>query len=135
MSVNKVILVGNLGGDPEIRELDGGKKVASFSMATTESYKKANGEKVNETEWHNIVLWNGLAGVAEKYLSKGDKIYLEGKKKTRSWEKDGKTHYSVDIIGNNMQMLGGNNSEKKAEPASSTSQSESLTPQDDDMPF
>ena len=84
--VNKVILVGNLGKDPEVRYLDNGVAVANFSLATTENYKNKAGERVSQTEWHNIVLWRGLAEVAEKYLKKGASVYIEGKIKTRKWE-------------------------------------------------
>jgi single-strand DNA-binding protein len=106
--VNKVILVGNLGKDPEVRHLESGVPVASFSIATSESYNDKNtGEKKTVTEWHNIVLWRGLAEVAEKYLHKGDQVYIEGKLRTRQWEKDGVTRYSTEIVGENMTMLGG----------------------------
>jgi single-strand DNA-binding protein len=106
--VNKVILVGNLGKDPEVRHLESGVPVASFSVATSESYNdKTSGEKKTVTEWHNIVLWRGLAEVAEKYLHKGDQVYIEGKLRTRQWEKDGVTRYSTEIVGENMTMLGG----------------------------
>jgi len=106
--VNKVILVGNLGKDPEVRHLESGVPVASFSIATSESYNdKTSGEKKTITEWHNVVLWRGLAEVAEKYLHKGDQIYIEGKLRTRQWEKDGVTRYSTEIVGENMTMLGG----------------------------
>ena len=85
-SVNKVILVGNLGKDPEIRHLENGATVANFSIATSENYKdRKTGEKVSQTEWHNIVAWRGLAEIAEKYLKKGQKVYIEGKLKTRTW--------------------------------------------------
>ena len=84
--VNKVILVGNLGQDPEVRYLDSGVAVANFSLATTENYKNKQGERVSQTEWHNIVLWRGLAEVAEKYLKKGSSIYVEGKIRNRKWE-------------------------------------------------
>ena len=87
--VNKVILVGNLGKDPEVRYLDNGVAVANFSLATTENYKNKAGERVSQTEWHNIVLWRGLAEVAEKYLKKGASVYIEGKIKTRKWEDKG----------------------------------------------
>ncbi len=108
--VNKVILVGNLGKDPEVRHLENGTPVCSFSLATSETYKDRNtGERKTNTEWHNIVLWRGLAEVAEKYLHKGDQVYIEGKLVTRSWEKDGVTRYSTEIVGNNMTMLGGRN--------------------------
>ncbi len=106
--VNKVILVGNLGKDPEVRHLESGVPVASFSIATSESYNdKTSGERKTITEWHNVVLWRGLAEVAEKYLHKGDQVYIEGKLRTRQWEKDGITRYSTEIVGENMTMLGG----------------------------
>lgn len=104
--VNKVILIGNLGKDPEVRHLDNGATVANFSIATTESYKDKNGQKVDQTEWHNIVLWRGLAEVAEKYLKKGDSVFIEGKLRTRSWEKDGVTRYTTEVVGDQMTMLG-----------------------------
>ena len=105
--VNKVILLGRLGKDPEVRHLENGTPVTSFSIATSESYKDKNsGEKVEKTEWHNIVLWRGLAEVAEKYLHKGDQVYIEGKLQTRSYEKDGVTRYSTEIVGREMTMLG-----------------------------
>ncbi len=108
--VNKVILVGRLGKDPEVRTLPDGAKVASFSLATSETYNdKKTGERKEITEWHNITMWRGLAELAEKYLNKGSQIYLEGKLQTRSYEKDGSTRYSTDIVANNMQFLGGKN--------------------------
>lgn len=103
--VNKAILVGRLGKDPEIRTLDSGKQVATFSLATSETYKDKSGNKKEETEWHNIVLWDGLAGIAEKYLHKGDLLYVEGKLKTRSWEKEGITRYTTEVVGNEITML------------------------------
>ena len=104
--VNKVILVGRLGKEPEVRNLDNGATVANFSMATSETYKdKTTGEKKEITEWHNIVLWRGLAEIAQRYLHKGDMVYIEGKIRTRSWEKDGVTRYTTEIIGDNMTML------------------------------
>ena len=129
--VNKVILVGNLGKDPEVRHLDNGVAVANFSLATTENYKNKEGEKVSQTEWHNIVLWRGLAEVAEKYLKKGANIYIEGKIRTRKWEdKDGITRYSTEILGDNMTMLGGkSSSENKTEQTSESEESQ------DDLPF
>ena len=105
--VNRVILIGNLGKDPEIRNLEGGVKKASFSLATTESYKGKNGEKIDQTEWHNIVLWRGLADVAESYLKKGNTIYVEGKIKNRDYtDKDGNKRYITEIVADNMVMLG-----------------------------
>ena len=105
--VNKVILIGNLGRDPEVRHLDSGQTVASFSIAVSESYKNKQGERVDSTEWINIVLWGKLAEIAEKYLEKGSKVYVEGKLKTRTWEKDGVTKYITEVVGNNLTMLGG----------------------------
>ena len=105
--VNKVILIGNLGKDPEVKTLDSGSKVANFSVATSETWTDKQGEKHEETEWHNVVLWKGLAEIAEKYLKKGSKVYIEGKIKTRTWEADGVTKYAQDIIVNNLVMLGG----------------------------
>src|SRR5918993_1313265 len=105
--VNKVILVGRLGKEPEVRNLENGAAVANFSIATTESYKdKTTNEKKEVTEWHNIVLWRGLAEIAQKYLHKGDMVYIEGKLRTRSWEKDGVTRYTTEIVADNMTMLG-----------------------------
>ncbi|MEQ8238997.1 MAG: single-stranded DNA-binding protein [Cyclobacteriaceae bacterium] len=106
--VNKAILVGRLGKDPEVRHLENGATVANFSIATSETYKDKNtGERKELTEWHNIVLWRGLADVAEKYLKKGDMVYIEGKLKTRSWDKDGITRYTTEVVGDNMTMIGG----------------------------
>ncbi|MGC1240840.1 MAG: single-stranded DNA-binding protein [Chryseosolibacter sp.] len=105
--VNKVILVGRLGKDPEVRNLENGVSVANFTMATSESYKdRTTGEKKEVTEWHNIVLWRGLAEVSQKYLHKGDLVYIEGKLRTRSWEKEGVTRYTTEIVADNMTMLG-----------------------------
>jgi single-strand DNA-binding protein len=105
--VNKVILVGRLGKDPEVRNLENGATVANFTMATSETYKdKTTGDRKEITEWHNIVLWRGLADIAAKYLHKGDQVYIEGKLRTRSWEKEGVTRYTTEIIGDNMTLLG-----------------------------
>lgn len=106
-SVNKVILIGNLGRDPEVRSLENGAKLARFSIATSESYMdKTTGEKIENTDWHNIVVWRGLADVAEKYLRKGNKVYIEGKLKTRSWQdENNQTKYATDIVADNMTML------------------------------
>src|SRR6478752_2406601 len=104
--VNKVILVGRLGKDPEVRNLENGATVANFTMATSESYKdKTTGDKKEITEWHNIVLWRGLAEISQKYLHKGDMVYIEGKLRTRSWEKEGVTRYTTEIVADNMTML------------------------------
>jgi single-strand DNA-binding protein len=128
--VNKVILVGNLGKDPEVRYLDNGVAVANFSLATTENYKNKEGERVSQTEWHNIVLWRGLAEVAEKWLKKGSSVYVEGKIRTRKWEdKEGNTRYSTEILGDNMTMLGGKPTSES--PAASVPSSDKK----DDLPF
>lgn len=107
MSVNKVILVGNVGKDPEVRHLDSGVAVANFPLATSESYNSKSGERVTTTEWHNIVLWRGLAEVAEKYVTKGRQLYIEGRIRTRSYDdKDGNKRYVTEIYGDQMTMLG-----------------------------
>lgn len=148
-SVNKVILVGNLGKDPEVRHLENGAVVANFSIATSESYKDRNsGEVITNTDWHNIVLWRGLAEIAEKYAKKGDKIYIEGKLKSRSYQdQDGVTKYITEVLGDNLVLLGrqeGNSNNSNA----NSSDSASAAPEkpsvneftgekndDDDLPF
>ncbi len=107
-SLNKVQLIGNLGKDPEVRAIPSGAKVANFSIATTESYNDKNtGQKVEKTEWHNIVMWRGLAEVAEKYLKKGSQVYVEGRLQTRSWDdQNGQKRYMTEIVADNMVMLG-----------------------------
>ena len=134
--VNKVILIGNLGKDPEVRYLDNGVAVANFSLATTESYKNKEGERVSQTEWHNIVLWRGLAEIAEKFLKKGSAVYIEGKIRSRKWEdKEGNTRYTTEILADNMTMLGKreyNTTQSSGDP------SEEEIPQEekgDDLPF
>lgn len=108
--VNKVILVGNLGADPEIRNLPSGSSVANFNIATSESYTNKNGERVTQTEWHRIECWEGLAKIAEQYLRKGNSVYIEGKIRTEEWQdKDGNTRYTTKIRAQNMTMLGGRN--------------------------
>ena len=104
--VNKVILVGHLGKDPEVWHLDGNVSVASFPLATSESYNK-DGKRIEQTEWHNIVMWRGLADVAAKYLQKGKLVYIEGKLRTRSFEdKEGHKKYSTEIVAENFTLLG-----------------------------
>jgi single-strand DNA-binding protein len=107
-SVNKVILIGNVGKDPEIKRLESGAKIAKFSVATHETYKNKEGAKMEQTEWHNVViLRDGLADIAEKYLGKGKQIYIEGKIRTRNWEdKDGIKKSVTEIIADNFIMLG-----------------------------
>lgn len=147
--VNKVILVGHLGKDPEVRALDNGAKVARFSVATTESYKDRNtGERVDNTEWHNVTLWRGLAEVAENYLKKGSLVYIEGKLQTRSYEQDGITKYSTEVVGRDLTMLGrksdnpgsqdfNSNSSASSQPASKPAEPTPFeaASDDDDLPF
>jgi single-strand DNA-binding protein len=106
MSINKVILVGNVGKDPDIRHLDNNVSVANFTLATSESYTNKNGERITNTEWHNIVAWRGLAEVCEKYVQKGKQLYIEGKIRTRSYEQDGVKKYMTEIYADTLQMLG-----------------------------
>jgi single-strand DNA-binding protein len=104
--INKVILIGNLGKDPEVKYLEGGVAVAKFSLATSETIRDRNGNKTEQTEWHNIVLWRGLAEVAEKFLKKGSTVYIEGKIRSRSWEdKEGTKKYITEIVGDNLTLL------------------------------
>lgn len=142
MSVNKVILVGNVGRDPEVRHLDKGVAVARFSLATTENYTSKTGEKVSNTEWHNIVLWRGLAEVAEKYVKKGSQLYIEGRLRTNTYEKDGVKHYTTEINADTMQLLGKRegqaemgNQAAPAESVQSVSEPDFSQPEEDDLPF
>uniref|UniRef100_UPI00404819DD single-stranded DNA-binding protein n=1 Tax=Roseivirga sp. TaxID=1964215 RepID=UPI00404819DD len=139
--VNKVILVGNLGKDPEVRHLENGRAVANFSLATSETYKNKQGEKVTNTEWHNIVLWSPIAEIAEKFLKKGNQVYIEGKLTTRSWDdQDGNKRYTTEVVGNNLTLLGtksdGDSGGSSNMSQSSASEVTSI-PQDDsdDLPF
>jgi len=105
---NKVQLIGNLGNDPEIITLDSGKKLAKLSIATNESYKNAQGEKVTDTQWHNVVAWNKTAEIVEKYLQKGSEVAIEGKLTSRSYEtKEGEKRYITEVVCNELLMLGG----------------------------
>lgn len=107
-SVNKVILIGNLGSDPEVRYLEGGSSVARFNIATSEAYTNKSGERVEQTEWHRIELWDRLAQIAEKYLRKGNSVYIEGRIRTESWtDKDGQQRSGVTIRANTLTLLGG----------------------------
>lgn len=140
--VNKVILVGRTGKDPEVRYIDGGTPVAKFPLATDESYKKKNGEKVENTEWHNIVAWRGLAEVIEKYVKKGDQLYIEGKIKTTSYtDKNDVKRYRTEIICDNIQMLGSKNKEDRESPAETVAEkpvpenNATESKETDDLPF
>ena len=133
--VNKVILVGNVGADPEVKSV-GESKVANFSFATSETYKDNTGEKKTLTEWHRIVIWRGLAEIVDRYVKKGDKLYLEGMIHTRSWEdKDGNKKFTTEIVVDTLKMLGGG--QKKEEnsvpmpPEITTEEQEG----DSDLPF
>ena len=124
--VNKVILVGNLGKDPEVRYLDNGVAVANLSLATTENYKNKEGERVSQTEWHDIVLWRGLAEVAEKYLKKGSSVYVEGKLRTNKWvDKEENTRYKTEVLADKLTMLGRSNNQENSNVNST----------EDDLPF
>lgn len=145
--VNKVILVGNLGADPETRTIESGAKVANFSIATSERYKDKNGNQVDKTEWHNIVMWRGLADIAEKYLKKGSQVFIEGKLRTRSWDdQNGNKRYTTEVLADNMTLLGrpeggggGGGQASAAAPAAAQNQvdkpSAKLDDIDDDLPF
>lgn len=116
-SLNKMTIIGNLGADPEVRYLDGGAVVATFNVATTEKYTNRNGEKVEQTEWFRIELWNEQAKVAEKYLKKGNSVYVEGRLRTELWtDKEGKERTSLRVRANTMQLLGSPNSDRSDEP-------------------
>ena len=105
--INKVILVGHLGRDPEVRTIESGAKVARFTLATTEAYKDRNGERKEVTEWHTIICWRNLADIAEKYLLKGKLVYVEGKLRTRSWDDNtGAKRYATEVSADNFVMLG-----------------------------
>jgi single-strand DNA-binding protein len=129
-SINKVILIGNLGKDPEIRHLESGVSVANYPIATSEVYKdRKTGEKVTQTEWHNIVLWRGLAEISEKYLKKGDKVYIEGKLRTRSWQdQEGNNRYTTEVIADNLTMLGKNPDNRQENTTSENTGNESKAP-------
>lgn len=147
MSVNKVILIGNAGRDPEVRYLDTGVAVASLTLATSErGYTLQNGTQVPErTEWHNIVLWRGLAEVAEKYVHKGDKLYIEGKLRTRSYDdQNGVKRYVTEIFADNMEMLSARSTGNAVQGTNSTPPQQSVqvqqqqpqsTDTEDDLPF
>jgi single-strand DNA-binding protein len=146
-SVNKVILIGNLGKDPEIRRLENGAVVANFSLATSETYTDKNtGEKRETTDWHNIVVWRGLAEVVEKYIHKGTKIYVEGKLKTRSWQdKEGNTRYTTEVLAEEITILSRPDTERNSQenkpvyPPQDTSppspMPDLMSDESDDLPF
>lgn len=122
--VNKVILVGNLGKDPETKYLPSGDPVTSFSIATSESWKDKSGQKQERTEWHQIIAFKRLAEIASEYLRKGSKVFVEGSLRTQSWEKDGQKHYRTEIVARGLQMLDSRQGEQ---------QKQSGRPSDDDL--
>ena len=143
--INKVILVGRVGKDPDIRHLDQNLKVASLRLATDESYKNNNGERITNTEWHTVTMWRGLADIAERFVKKGSLLYVEGKIKTREWtDKDGNKRYNVEIVADNFQMLdkrsdqSSSGQDKTQDYPSMPSQGNQYEAQDsvpDDLPF
>lgn len=144
-SLNKVILIGNLGADPEIKHFENGGSLARFPIATSESYTNRAGEQVSQTEWHNIVVRGGLVEVVNKYLNKGDKVYVEGRIRTRSWQDQAskETRYTTEIMTDNFMMLGGrpagsaspSNATSIANPSVSPDLSSPSGEQEDDLPF
>ena len=141
--VNKVILIGNLGRDPEVRYSPNGGAIANITLATSESWKDKNtGEQVDKTEWHRVVFFRRLAEIVGEYLKKGSKVYIEGKLQTRKWQdKEGNDRYTTEVVANEMQMLdsrgGGSASYSQEEPAMASSQQEPIPAGDfdDDIPF
>jgi single-strand DNA-binding protein len=119
--LNKVMLIGNLGKDPEVKTLDNGAKIATFPLATSETYKDKEGNRQTRTEWHNLVLWRGLADIAESYLHKGSQVYIEGRLSTRKWEdKEGNTRYTTEVIGDNLVLLSRANDQQQGGMGAST---------------
>ena len=128
-SVNKVILLGNLGRDPELRFMPNGDAVCNFSIATTDSWKDKAGEKQERTEWHNIVMYRKLAEIAGEYLKKGSSIYVEGRLQTRKWQtKEGQDRYTTEVIADSMQMLGGRSSASQGDKSSDENFSQGSSP-------
>ena len=141
-SLNKVMLIGNLGKDPEVRYTASGQAVAGFSLATTEKFKGKSGEWEERTEWHNITLWGKLAEIAGEYLAKGKTVYIEGRLQTRKWQdKSGNDRYTTEVVGDKMQMLSPKGESRRGEtsPAPSAGNGggsyEEPPFQDDDIPF
>lgn len=130
--VNKVILVGHLGADPELRYTANGTAVARFRIATTETFTDRSGARQERTEWHRIVVWGKLAEICGQYLSKGKLVYIEGRIRSDSWEQEGVKRYSYEIVADNMKMLGGRGPEREAEPPFPPPEGEIP---EDDIPF
>jgi len=132
--VNKTILVGRLGRDPETRFTGSGTAVANFSIATDETYKDKNGEKQKRTEWHKIIVWDKQAEIAQKYLKKGALVFIEGRIQSREWEKDGEKHRSFEIVANNFRMLEAKKSDGKNGDLSPEAEA-AFVPTNEDIPF
>ncbi len=133
--INKAILVGRLGRDPEVRYTTDGRAISNFSIATSDEWKdKDTGEKKERTEWHRIVAFGKLGEICGEYLAKGRQVYIEGKLQTRSWEKDGVTRYTTEIVASDVQFLGGRDS-NAAVTAPDISEPSNSGPEDDDIPF
>ena len=133
-SVNKVILMGNLGKDPEVRFMPNGDAVCNFSIATTDNWKDKNGEKQERTEWHNIVMYRKLAEIAGEYLKKGRPVFIEGRLQTRTWQtKEGQDRYTTEIIAESMQMLGGRDSGGSSSSGSSSAPSQTASQGNDEF--
>ncbi|MCA0231682.1 single-stranded DNA-binding protein [Runella limosa] len=127
--VNKVILLGNLGSDPEVRHLENGSAVARFNIATSESYTNRSGERVEQTEWHRIELWDNLAKIAEQYLRKGNTVYIEGKLRTETWvDKEGKQREGKTVRGTTLTLVGGRNSNNNDDNSSGYSAPQQSAP-------
>lgn len=139
--VNKVILLGNLGKDPEIRTLESGAKLARVSLATNEYFKNKNGEMIERTEWHNVILWHRRAELAEKYLKRGSPLYVEGRLQTRNWDdKDGVKRYTTEIIADVVNLVGGRQQDSAGStpPANdrvADPKDTDIPPEEDDLPF
>lgn len=134
--INKVILLGNVGAEPEVRALDGGKKVARIRVATTERYTDQQGNKQEQTEWHSVTLWGGLADVADKYLHKGSQVYLEGKIRTREWtDKDNQKRFTTEIMATEMKLLGRPKDANEVPQAVAPAPQAPVPPYSDDLPF
>lgn len=134
--LNKVILIGRLGRDPEVRYMPNGESVCNFSVATSESWKDSNGQKQERSEWHNVTMYRKLAEIAGQYLTKGSQVYLEGKIQSRKYQgKDGIERTAYEIIANEMKMLGGNSQATQEQPKHQQAPVEPVGDIDDDVPF
>ncbi len=137
--VNKVILLGNLGKDPEMRTLESGAKLARISLATNEYFRNKNGERVERTEWHNVIMWDRRAELAEKYLKCGSPVYIEGRLRGRSWDdKDGNKRYTIEVIADVVRLIGSKPSDTSVSPPPANAnnpESADIPPEEDDLPF